>query len=239
MIIQGWDVSPNHAACVELEWDGAFVPRLRWWAVATQAITTVQAHGQCTYLPDLAKVSKHLKAADRLARLAPCFDAWAARKPDFAVIEDYALGVARGAHYTGEVGGVARGSLLRFDVPWRLLPIKGVKKAVAGRGDADKTDVELAVARFGFVFDGKLDVQSAEDLHDAASMALVCLFEQQHRAGLPVSKTTLEVLKSTSKANPLPLMDRPWITRLALESAQGHSAVNGRKRVSAPCRRRS
>lgn len=226
MRVQGWDVSPNHSACVELEFGADFIPHLRWWAVATGSKTTAKDYPESTLLPDLPKVGKHLKSCDRVMRLRTAFEMWALRKPDLAALEDYAVGAARGAHYAGEIGGLARSALLVCAVPFRLLPIKGTKKAVAGHGAADKAAIATAVASYGIKFP-ELDAQSLEDLHDAASIALVCLFEQQLRAGRSMPRHVLEVLKSKSKANPLPLVDRTPITPLALKACMSHSGRNG------------
>lgn len=230
IVVQGWDVSPNHAACVELEAsESDFVAyalnppptRMRWWGFATQAKKTVHRYGhRGVYLPDLPKAGKHTKSVDHLVRLSATFDEWARRLAAtkaarghavYAAIEDYAIAADQGAHYAGEIGGVARLALCKHAVPFQLLPIKGTKKAIAGRGDAEKPEVARAVAALGIEFPDDLDAQTLEDLHDAASVAQAMMLLLAARARVTLPRHVREVMSSKSKAAPIALCERDFL----------------------------
>lgn len=230
IVVQGWDVSPNHAACVELEASEsdfvAYAPnppatRMRWWSFASQTWKSVHRYGhRGVYLPDLPKVGKHVKSIDHIVRLSSTFDEWSRRLAStksarghavYAAIEDYAVAADQGAHYIGEIGGVARLALCKAGVPFQLLPIKGTKKAVAGNGNAEKTDVAKAVVGLGIEFPDDLDEQTLEDLHDAASIAQTMMLLLAARARVTLPRHVREVMSSKSKAAPVPLCERDFL----------------------------
>ena len=239
IVVQGWDVSPNHAACVELEVAASDfvayaqampVARMRWWAFASKSISSCHRYShRATYLPDLPKVGKHVKSVDHLIRLSTAFEVWARRLTEtkskgqtaYGAIEDYAVGADQGAHYAGETGGIARVALSRAGVPFQLMPIKGTKKAVTSRGDAEKTCgkvhatsctcVQAAIARLGFEWPDDIDDQSLEDLHDAASIAYAFVLLLAARARVCLPRHVREVMSSTSKSAPIPLCQRDFL----------------------------
>lgn len=75
-------------------------------------------------------------------------------RPDLAVIEGYAYGMARGAsqsHSLGELGGVVRLVLHDLHIPVAVVAPATLKKYATGRGNARKEEVLVAaVKRLGY-----------------------------------------------------------------------------------------
>lgn len=67
------------------------------------------------------------------------------------VIEGYSYGSANShAHSLGELGGVIRHALWRWNVPWVDCPPKTLKKFATDNGNAAKTAMGIAAAKAGY-----------------------------------------------------------------------------------------
>ena len=221
--VEGWDLALNHAGFVTLI-DG----RLEDFVYVTDkagAANRSAVHGR--RLPKW-------KASDWLAESVLRLRWWQhfirtrleKTKPDYVGIEDYALeGGAHGAHYKGELGGVARLEVLEVGASLRLHDPGSVKLYAAHKGDAEKDEVEAAVyKRWGVEFGHfnppakkgkKQNTQTSEDLADAFSVARLVWAEVQLRAGrVPLSELhpkEVQVFNRVTKAYPVSLLGREWI----------------------------
>lgn len=218
MIVAGWDVSPNHCAAVGID---AKTHEVAWVAVACEAKRTIAKLEEwsreqkielapCMLLPKLEGIGKHAKSVDRIYRLAPLFDSWCYGIACSAIcIEDYAVGAAHGSHYIGEIGGLARLSMLRIKIGFRMIGVKSAKKVATGSGNATKPQMREAAIKAGFKLPD-VDAQTQEDLCDAFAMAQCLAWEIKVKAqGIgECPKHVREVLLSKSKANPTPILSR-------------------------------
>ena len=74
----------------------------------------------------------------------PMTDGFDRPLPDLAVVEDLPTH-AQGAGKTGMVHGVARALLIRFGIPYVLIPPATLKKYAVGKGNATKPDMRMAL----------------------------------------------------------------------------------------------
>jgi len=217
MIVAGWDVSPNHCAAVGIS---ATTHKVAWIAVACEAKRTIakleewsREHkiklASCLLLPKLEGVGKHTKSINRIYHLAPLFDLWCSAECSAICIEDYAVGAAHGSHYIGEIGGLARLSMLRAKIGFRLIGVKSAKKVATESGNATKLQMKEAAIKAGLLLP-EVDAQTQEDLCDAFAMAQCLAWEIKAKAqGIgECPKHVREVLLSKSKANPTPILSR-------------------------------
>jgi Holliday junction resolvasome RuvABC endonuclease subunit len=189
----------------------------------------------------VGKNDREQNSVERLARLQIVFESvfeWAA--PDYAGIENYAIRAEQGAHYLGEVGGLARLTAFRKGIPLRLHDPISVKMFVAHAGNAKgKTIVEKKVAeRWGVHFSDfnqpppkptkkvakpKRNRQTSEDLADAFSVAKLVELEAALRLGevelRSLHEKEIQVFNRCTKTYPRSLLDRNWIT------APGHEEL--------------
>jgi Holliday junction resolvasome RuvABC endonuclease subunit len=147
---------------------------------------------------------------------------WASRNPDYVGLEDYAIRAEQGAHYLGEIGGLARMTAWRNNIPLRLHDPTSVKMFVCHDGTAPKDEMEQHVASrwgvdFSVVNSGK-DRTSSEDLADAYSMARLTWVEVQLRRGIialrSLHEKEIRVFHRVTKTNPVCLLEREWIERI-------------------------
>jgi Holliday junction resolvasome RuvABC endonuclease subunit len=222
--IQGWDLSLNHAGFVELV-DGKLD---RFWYVSDRV--------GCAKRSKTGTLIKIKKCGDWMQDSIDRILFW--RKylvehavktcPDFIGIEDYALeGGAHGAHYKGELGGIARLAALDVGARVRLHDPGSVKLYTAHRGNADKAWIEAAVKeRWGADFSqfnlppqpGKKEKrETSEDLADAFSIAQLVWAEVQLRRGTlelsSLHEKEIQVFNRATKAYPVNILGREWITR--------------------------
>lgn len=212
MRIQAWDVSPEHAAVVEVD---AKSGELLWHCFTT---TGPRAHAKkpdSVLLPEYEKVAKSQKSCSRIVQLAPVFLAWASRNDVLLIaIEDYAMGASQGSHFIGEVGGVARLAVLQARRQLRLWGLKSIKKFFTGSGAATKDDMKAEAERRGirFAYSAKAD----EDLFDAYALSRLVLAEMALRSGadpMKLQKHEREVLcRKLDKDDPMLAWQRPLIT---------------------------
>jgi Holliday junction resolvasome RuvABC endonuclease subunit len=163
---------------------------------------------------------RHLWMLRRLEQQASHVKKWAKRRPDYVGVEDYAVGAEQGAHYIGELGGIARHILWAAGIPFRLHDPSSVKMFGAHDGTAPKEEMELHVierwgADFGRYNSGK-DTKSSEDLADAFVIAMMVWTEYRIKKGFVELSTLHEkeirVFHRVTKAQPVCLLEREWIT---------------------------
>lgn len=221
-VIQGWDLSLNHAGFVELV-DGELND---YWYVTENAEAGKKEHG--TRLPpSLLKIKDPCER--NLRRLVWWKDylenALKTHTPDYIGIEDYALDSRQG-HMKGELGGVARILCWSRGIPLRLHEPMSVKMYVAHDGTCQKDEIEHMVkkrwnADFGSSNpavkpNAKRPNRSvSEDLADAFGIAKMVWDEVRLRRGeLLMSELhakEIRVFNRITKTYPVSLLDRDWI----------------------------
>lgn len=225
VIVQGWDISLNHGAVVQLcngELDG-------FWYYTNLAGSAARSkeHGFRIEMPTPTKQpDKQIRSAIRLDWVSRWLDRVAlSKRPQFACLEDYALGADQGAHYIGEIGGQARRLLWLRGVRFRLYDPITVKMFVTNDGTAQKDLVEEFVEkRWGVEFgdynakpgkNGKENRTTSEDLADAFGMAQMAWTEYQLRKGLirmkSLGEKQIQVFQRVTKVYPINILGREWI----------------------------
>lgn len=222
----GMDLSLNHGGVVELE-DGELGRCWFWTTKAGQA----EKKGGTRLILDKSD-DKQVIATNRLVF---CRD-WIrtvleSRKPDFIGLEDYAIREEQGAHYLGEIGGIARLTCLDLGLKLRLHDPTSVRMFATLNGNCPKALVEgIIKERWGADFskvrvkikkkDGSIeeDVTTSGDLADAFAVARLVWTEVLLRDGrLRLSDIKEEkerrVFQRVTKTYPINLLDREWITR--------------------------
>lgn len=223
-IVQGWDVSLNHAAMVELT-DGE-LSDFRYVTDKAADAAASKKRGARINVEQLRKQNgndRHRWMMARLMEMSGHVRSWAKRMPDFVGVEDYAVGAEQGAHYLGEIGGLARMHLWKLGIPFRLHDPVSVKMFIARDGTAPKEEIQIAVLeRWGVDF-GKYNKvkgeQTSEDLADAFAIAKMVWLEVQLRRGkLKLSEfheREIRVFHRVTKSNPVCLLEREWLQRSA------------------------
>lgn len=218
--VQGWDISLNHGAMVELT-DGDLTAISYVIDVKKAATNGVQTRSVDTWIDGV--YYKPPKTADKQSKQMDRLSFWARHlgehldttKPDYVGIEDYAFN-ARGQNFhIGEVGGVAR--LLAFISGCRLRlhdPLS-VKLATTGRGDADKEQMAQTIKEvYGANFDD-LHPKVAEDVYDAFAVAQLLWTEIQVREGAlalsDLQDRERRVFNRVTKTYPVNLLARDFI----------------------------
>lgn len=226
--IHAYDLALNHGACIELV-DGDLA---NFWLVTDRrgVMDLAKEHG--IYMP---KPDSDDRLEGGIKRLAFWKDFLVSltkkRKPDYVGIEDYALdGGSHGAHYKGELGGVARMVFWTQRIPMRLHDPGSVKMFSAHKGNAGKPEVEAAVRdRWGHDFRAyncppsarataktQPHTDAGEDLSDAFSIAQLVWAEVRLRRGeIRLSdlghEKEIQVFQRCTKAFPTSLLAREWI----------------------------
>jgi len=236
MIYQGWDISLNHGAVVQLK-----DARLdKFWYYTNVAGSASRPGGHGHRLPTHSKADRQTGQMLRLAWIENWLDkvVLVQNRPDFVGIEDYAIRAEQGAHYLGEVGGVARLLCWFRGVRFRLHDPISAKMFTTWDGTAQKDLVERSVReRWGVDFGpynqpppkrGKQSRRTSEDLSDAYALARLVRTEAQLRAG-EIRLTDLEhdkerqVFIRVTKTYPTNLLGREWI-----HNPNGVSTPHGR-----------
>jgi len=229
IVVHGWDVALNHSAFVELT-DGELT---NFWYVTSIAGSAAKSkeHGHRLILPKTKE--RQQLAIGRLAWLENFMDkkVLMASQPDYVGIEDYAIRAEQGAHYMGEIGGIARILCWFRGVKLRLHDPVSVKMFTAHDGTCQKDSIERAVAkRWGVNFsEYNLDKPkpternpkprrnrtTSEDLADAYAIAQMVWTEVQLRSGQVLLKELhekeIQVFNRVTKTYPVSLLDREWI----------------------------
>lgn len=226
VIVQGMDISLNHGAVVQLR-DGELDDFWYYTNIAGAAARSKE-HGFRIEMPTPTKEpDKQIREAIRLAWVSKWMDRVAlARRPDFAGLEDYAIGADQGAHYIGQVGGQARLLLWLRGVRFRLHDPIAMKMFVAHDATAQKDLIERCVLeRWGADFSefnakqGKSKKKPArttsEDLADAFGMAKIVWSEYLLRRGKlklnELHEEEIRVFNRATKAFPVNILGREWI----------------------------
>lgn len=227
VIVQGWDISLNHGAIVQLrngKLDG-------FWYYSDKAgsVTRGKKHAARVELPTPTRQpDKHIRSIMRLAWVSQWIERVSVGScPHFVALEDYALGADQGAHQLGEIGGQARLVLWRHGVRYRLHDPIAVKLFIAHDGTAQKDLIERRVVkRWGVDFGqynavttgrGKPSRQTSEDLADAFGLARMAWTEYRLRRGLvrlsSLHTKEIQVFNRATKAFPVNVLGREWIRR--------------------------
>jgi Holliday junction resolvasome RuvABC endonuclease subunit len=144
--VQGWDVSPNHSAVVELDAKGDLV----WFSFAAQTPKAVKMHREAVLLEEI-KQDGFRHSAMRIKAYPAIFSRWLERPCVVVGIEDYAYSQPHKAHAIGEVGGLIRQACLATSRPYLLWSPGAIKKFATGNGNADKKQMmECVESRWGF-----------------------------------------------------------------------------------------
>lgn len=228
--VLGCDLSLNHGGFVLLE-DGELS---RFWYY-TDKVGSASKHEDaiCFRASDYPN-DKNFRSVVRMGKLEAVFrTVFECAAPDYAGIEDYAVRAEQGAHFLGEVGGLARLTLFKMGIPFRLHDPISVKMFATHDGTArGKTLVEKSVAeRWGATFfkfnqpkpkpkktpkkPPKQNRQTSEDLADAFAIAKLVELEVQLRAGevelRNLHAKEIQVFNRCTKTYPRSLLDREWI----------------------------
>lgn len=229
--IHGWDISLNHSAFVQLD-DG----KLTGFWYLTDLVGSAdrsKEHGIRLSLPktkDRQSFSvNRLSILDSMIKLI-----LKKQQPEFVGIEDYAIREEQGAHYLGEIGGIARLNVINYGAKLRLHDPISVKMFATNDGTAQKDLVRECVRKKWGVDFEKYDQplakpnkrvkiprpnhQTSEDLSDAYTLAMLVWVETMLRDG----KMTLDELEDekerrvflrVTKTYPVNLLDRDWIAK--------------------------
>lgn len=225
VVVQGWDVSLNHAAMVELT-DGELTD-FRYVTDKAGDANASKKRGARIEVEKLKKQhdkDRHRWQMARLLEMTNHLRAWADRRPDYVGVEDYAVAAEQGAHYLGEIGGQARMVLWERSIPFRLHDPTSVKMFVTHDGTAAKDEVQLSVLeRWGIDFSRYNRVkgeQTSEDLADAFGIAKMVWYEVQLRRGLialsDFHEKEIRVFHRVTKTNPVCLLEREWVSKETL-----------------------
>lgn len=223
MRVHAWDMALNHAGFIQLD-DGKMT---NFWYITDIAGSADRSKEHGTRMPILKTNDRQLRGIERLATMEEYIaDVILAEHPEFVGIEDYAIRAEQGAHYLGEMGGVARLLAYHSGAKVRLHDPISLKMYITHDGTADKNLVVECVKQRWKVDFEKYDVkpkegkrpnhQTSEDLCDAYGLAQLVWAEIRLRAG----KLTLDklghdkerqVFMRVTKTYPVNLLDREWI----------------------------
>lgn len=213
--VQGWDLSLNHAAMVELDDAG----RVTWFQFVTSMATQAnpKLHGIRLVIPK--SDDRHKQQLDRLVWWQAHFNAVMERNPTHVAIEDYAYSAQSNSSYQiGELGGAARLAVLSSGARLRLHDPMSVKMYVAHMGNATPDEMgEKVMERWPATkVWAKLAKEPMLDLVVAYGLAQMCRDEVMIRAGklrvdtLPAKQ--IQVWNRCTKAHPISLLGREFIT---------------------------
>jgi Holliday junction resolvasome RuvABC endonuclease subunit len=217
-VIQGWDLSLDHAGIVELV-DGKMS---RYWVV-TKDKKTAAHNADHSYLLICPKdAPKEMKTFYRLnwwREFVPQF--LALTRPEHVAIEDYAFNAVGRNTSFGELGSIARLGVLDARSKLRLHDPTTIKLFAARNGAADKPMMERAVdERWGVDFDStnvpsRKDRTTSEDLADAFAIAQFLWLELCLRNGTTQLKDhgpeDIRCFNRVTKAHPTNLLDRDFL----------------------------
>lgn len=230
IVVQGWDLALNHSGYVELT-NGKLT---NFWYITSQAGSAARSkeHGYRLVLPKTK--DRQIRSVARLAFIREFIVRNVIKKrPDYVGIEDYAIRAEQGAHYMGEVGGLARLICWAAEIPFRLHDPISVKMFATHDGTCQKDLVEESVEeRWGENFSDynqpkpkptkknptpKQNRTTSEDLSDAFAIAQLVWTEVQLRSGNvmmnELHKKEIQVFNRATKTYPISLLSREWICK--------------------------
>lgn len=140
---------------------------------------------------------------------------------DYAGIEDYSYGSKSNSTFQiGGIGELLRLLLFRNFIPFRDLEPSKVKKFATGHGNAEKSEMVLQAYKDGF--DVSKYGKNGEDLADAYWIAKMVSTELILKADYKyinsLDKNRASTFTDISKAYPIPLAKRPFITNRRKEN---------------------
>ena len=218
----GMDLALNHAGFVQLV-DGELD---NFWYVTDRAASAAISKEHGIRLKLLKSKDKQMRSIHRLAFLEKVLDQriLVPNQPDLVGIEDYAIRVEQGAHYLGEIGGIARILCWFRGVKFRLHDPMSVKMFAAHMGNCAKDEVRRCVMeRWNADFsgydagttNGQPDRRTSEDLCDAFAVAKLVWTEHQLRVGeiemSDLHEKEIRVFNRVTKTYPTNLLSREWI----------------------------
>ena len=218
--VLGVDASLNKTGLVELT-DGVMTNY--WFMTNDKSIyKKIGAEHALFYGVDDKDVDRQKAAILRLVAVERLFSTFlASHTYDFIGMEDYALGMSRGAHQLGELGGLFRMLLYKNGVPFRLHDPNTIKMFTTDNGSADKDLMKEAIKvayNVVFNFDKLTDKQNAdvsEDLADAFAIAQLTWTEYRLRKGevalSSFSEKQIQAFNRVTKYHPVNLLGRDWL----------------------------
>jgi Holliday junction resolvasome RuvABC endonuclease subunit len=218
--VLGIDASLNKTGLVELT-DGEMTNY--WYATNNHSLfKKIGVDHALSFEIDTKDVDHQKSAILRLIAIEKLFTTFFKEHTyDYIGMEDYALGMSRGSHQLGEVGGLIRMILYKNGVPFRLQDPNTIKQFTTNHGNADKVLMKKAVAsdfNVVFKFDNLTDKQNdsvSEDLVDAFAIAQLTWTEVQLRRGvLSLSNLTegkIRAFNRVTKYHPVNLLGRDWL----------------------------
>lgn len=234
-IVHGWDLALNHAGFVELT-DGVMTD---FQYVTDLAASAGRSKEHGIRLPLFKSKDRQQRAMERLAWWEHFIDKklLIARQPNYVGIEDYALDASHGAHYKGELGGIARILCWFRGISFRLHDPISIKMFTTHDGtvrtkdeverkvlkrwkqDFSKFNQPLAKPKTTGKHAGKQPKENrttSEDLADAYAIAMLVWTEVLLRRGeLKMSilhEKEVRVFNRVTKSYPVNLLDREWLT---------------------------
>lgn len=229
VVIQGWDISLNHGAVVQIR-NGELDT---FWYYTDKAGSAARSprHGKRLVMD--SKADRHTRSVARLAWISNWLRTTALSAlndgtemlPDYVGLEDYAIRAEQGAHYLGEIGGIARLLLWQSGLHFRLHDPVSVKMYTTHDGTAQKDSIEESVReRWNIDFSDfnqprqiegqRQNRQTSEDLADAFAIAQLVWTEVQLRSGVLVMSDLhhkeIQVFNRVTKTNPESLLTREW-----------------------------
>lgn len=230
--VQGWDLSMNHAAIVNLV-DG----ELERVYIVTDIVSVSKKHKSKNVV--LIDSNKHLDAQSReLARLSwwnnwieNFYDSVSPGWVQYFGIEGYAMDKPSHAHQIGEVSGVIRRELWDRKYKFRIHDPLSVKMFATFNGRAKKPEMVAAVKnRWDMDFTdydpprgkptvksphGSQNTQTSEDLSDAYVVARLVWEEVRLRSGVvqlrDYNPKEIQVFNRATRYWPVNILGRLWI----------------------------
>lgn len=231
MRLVGIDVSAVQGALVEIDQDASLVAvagigktakTTQWAKGMTRRQVAQMPRSSFAQIPEAksksgeSSVGQTLWWADRWRSFADIFGG-----PDAIVaFEDYAYGMAQGAHQIGERSGLVREAFARTGCALRYSDIGSIKLWATGSGDAKKPDMQAALeerfpqqAELLGRYRVERDVQ--EGLVDAFWTADFLRAEWMLRHGLlmlrDLPEPRIRAFNRVTKGNPVNVLGRDWI----------------------------
>ena len=212
-IIQGWDISLNHAGIVQLE-EGQD-PKL--WFVTTKPTIAKKfnngIHLMMKKLKDKTAVQiERLNEWDYI--IAKFIDE---TKPTHVAVEGYAFGASQGAHQMGGIGEKFRQIIYNKGIKLRIYQPTSVKLATAFHGHAKKARmIKYVQDRFKTdLSEYPNDIQ--EDLADSFGVARLAKLELDLKDGVckidALNPKEVHIVTVITKSSPVCLLDKEWTQR--------------------------
>lgn len=212
-IIQGWDISLNHAGICQLE-EGK---ESKLFFVTTKP-TIAKKFDNGIYLKIDKKLEKIARSIERLNEWDYIISNFIDEtRPTHIAVEGYAFGASMGAHQMGGIGEKFKQIVYNKGICLRVYQPTSIKMATAFHGHAKK-DRMIKYVQNRFKTDlSKYPKDIQEDLADSYGIAHLAKVERDVKD----IKITLEdlhvkeahVLTNETKANPVPLILREWTQR--------------------------